>query len=208
MNIKCPLCFNQTPEFYADIQTYYRCPHCDGIFVDENDLIRKDIEKRVYEQHNIDTKDEGYRKFVSPITESIVDAYRDDADGLDFGAGRSAIISAVLEEKGYVVKNYDPFFHDNKALLENRYEFISACEVVEHFHKPNKEFHLLKNMLTQNGKIYIMTDLYDGREFGSWYYKNDPTHVFFYTAKTFEFIKEEFGFKGVEIKGRLVILSA
>ena len=175
--------------------------------MDRDDFLHKEREKKVYEQHNIDTKDEGYRNFVSPITSAIVADFTQDASGLDFGAGRSAIISSVLHEYEILIKNYDPFFHNDRSLLEGCYDFISSCEVVEHFHNPSQEFILLRDLLKEGGKLYIMTDLYDEREFGRWYYKNDPTHVFFYTAKTFDFIQERFGFQDLRIEGRLVILS-
>jgi uncharacterized C2H2 Zn-finger protein len=207
MNKKCPLCFNKANIFFQDIQTYYRCENCDGIFVDKEDYLHPEIEKKVYEQHNIDTEDVGYRNFVSPIT-SLVEAQHDtNHKGLDFGAGRSCIISTVLKEKEFDVKDYDIFFHDFKEFLEEKYHFISSCEVIEHFHNPKKEFQLLKDLLEENGALYLMTDLYDEREFKSWYYKNDPTHVFFYTPKTFEYIKEKYNFHSLKIEGRLVVLA-
>jgi len=62
-------------------------------------------------------------------------------------------------------------------------------------------------MLKSGGRLYLMSDIYDGRDFGSWYYKNDPTHVFLYTKETFEWIREHFGFKTLEIDKRFILLS-
>ncbi len=202
----CPLCSGEAKLFYEETQSYFRCSTCMGVFVDKKDLIDRETEKEVYKQHDVDTDDKGYRKFVSPITEAIVKDFSPKAKGLDFGAGRSKIIWAILSEKGYKIKNYDPLFHKERALLEKKYDYISSCEVVEHFYNPYKEFVLLKNMLQEKGKIYIMTDLYDDRDFSSWYYKNDPTHVFFYTKETFLWIVKEFGFEGVRVEKRLVVL--
>ena len=207
MKIICPLCSNKAEKFYADTQNYFRCQNCEGIFVDKADLISTQKEKKVYEQHNIDTDDKGYRKFVSPITNAVLKDFTTTSKGLDFGAGRSCIIGAVLNEKKYTINNYDPLFCNDETLLSQKYDFISSCEVVEHFYKPYKEFKLLKSMLQEGGKIYIMTELYDESAFSSWYYKNDPTHVFFYTQKTFQWIKKEFGFKSLSIEKRLVILN-
>jgi len=55
---------------------------------------------------------------------------------------------------------YDPFFHPKSELLAKKYDFIIACEVIEHFHDPRKEFELLYKLLNQGGKLYLMTDLY------------------------------------------------
>jgi len=203
MKKNCPLCNSLSDKFYQDTQTYYRCPTCHGVFVDVDDLPNEDEEKQRYELHDDDTEDEGYRRFVSPITDSIVKDFPKELSGLDFGAGTSAVISKVL--KDYNISNYDPYFHNYPKLLKDKYDYISSCEVIEHFYNPYKEFKLLKSMLKPHAKLYLMTDIYDEKiDFASWYYKNDPTHVFLYSKKTFDWIKDEFGFLDVNIKKRLI----
>jgi len=203
----CPLCKSSAENFYEDTQKYYECPTCKAIFVDPDDLPKEDEEIERYEMHDTDTEDVGYRNFVSPITSSVVRDFPPEARGLDFGAGRSAIISVVLGEQGYDVANYDPYFHNHPELLEEEYDYITSCEVIEHLYNPYKEFKQLRKMLKSGGRLYLMTDIYDGRDFGSWYYKNDPTHVFLYTKETFEWIKEHFDFKTLEIDKRFILLS-
>jgi len=79
---------------------------------------------------------------------------------------------------------------------------------MEHFHSPAKEFRLLKDMLNPNGTLYCMTHLYNpDTPFDDWYYKNDPTHVFFYQKKAIEWIKENFEFSSASITGRLIKLA-
>ena len=52
-----------------------------------------------------------------------------------------------------------------------------------------------------------MTGIYrQNIDFSKWWYKNDLTHVFIYKEETFEWIKEEFGFKNLKIKENLIIL--
>ncbi len=204
----CPLCENHAEKFYEDTQRYYRCPKCDGIFVHREDLPKEDAEKERYELHDDDTQDAGYRKFVSPITSNIVKDFSKEEKGLDFGSGRSEIVSVVLREQGYNIQNYDPYFANNPQLLTQQYDYISSCEVIEHFYSPKKEFARLREMLHEGGKLYLMTDVYDGtKDFASWYYKNDPTHVFIYTPQTFEYIKKAYGFKTFQIEKRLIIIT-
>lgn len=208
MNAICPLCSTLSKEFYVDKNTYYRCQACYGIFADEDDKPSVKSEKQRYELHNDDVNDIGYRKFVSPITHSILNNFSIHNSGLDFGAGTSAIISAILKEKNYNILNYDPYFHAFPELLERKYDYISSCEVIEHFYNPHKEFSLLKKMLNTDAKMYLMTEPYnEGINFASWYYKNDPTHVFFYTKETFQWIKKEFGFSNVIISKRLIVFE-
>ncbi len=208
MQHSCPLCLTHAEYFYKDIQKYCRCPTCHGIFVIFEDLPDKNREKERYKLHDDNAEDAGYRKFVSPITANIEKDFSTEAKGLDFGAGTSQIITKVMQEKGYDIIPYDPYFHPDTELLKKRYDYIASCEVIEHFYHPAKEFALLKSMLKKDAKLYLMTDIYDENvEFSSWYYKNDPTHVFFYTKKTFEWIQKKFAFTNLFIEKRLIILS-
>ena len=208
MKEKCPLCTDSADFFYKDTQTYYQCKTCDGIFVKKEELKDASSEKERYELHSDDPSDIGYRRFVSPITSSILDEFNAEDKGLDFGSGRSCIVSSILKEENYNIVDYDPFFHVYPEFLEEKYDYISSCEVIEHFYNPYKEFKLLRSMLSQNSKMYIMTQPYtENIDFGSWYYKNDVTHVFFYTQRTFEWIKKEFNFTSVNVGKRLIVFA-
>ena len=208
-NIKnhCPLCNNTATVFYQfKKQLYHQCNNCFGIFVDEKLIPDREVEMLRYEKHHNDIEDEGYQKFVSPITSAIIRDFNQKHKGLDFGAGTGPIISKILKDNGFQIKQYDPFFHNYPKLLEEKYDYIAACEVIEHFHDPKKEFSLLKDLLLPNGNLYCMTNIYnESIDFHNWDYKNDLTHVFIYHKKTIHWIKEYFGFSDVTIKDRLII---
>lgn len=164
-------------------------------------------EKKRYETHNNDPEDEGYRQFVAPIVNAIKKGFAPHHLGLDFGAGTGPVITHVLQQSGYHVNLYDPFFWRHPEHLKLTYDYIACCEVIEHFHNPEKEFGLLRSLLTPNGALYCMTALYnDEIDFENWYYKNDPTHVFFYHRKTVEWIKKQFSFSEAVIHDRLIQL--
>ena len=208
MKANCPLCSCENEIFVEIKEPYYKCKTCHGIYVDENYLPDKVSEKQRYELHDDDSSNSGYRKFVNPITSSIMQDFSSNDKGLDFGAGTSVIISVILGEHDYNIANYDPYFHQFPELLESKYDYISSCEVIEHFYNPYKEFTLLKSMLQEGSKLYLMTEVYnEGIDFTSWYYKNDQTHVFFYSAKTFQWIKNEFGFKAMHMSKKLIIFE-
>jgi len=208
MNIICPLCQSESTLFYKKNETYYKCTNCFGVFEDEKDRLNLTHEKIRYETHDNDVEDKNYQKFVSPITSSIFKDFQRESLGLDFGAGEGPIVSKVLQDNGFSVSQYDPFFHKNEELLNLKYDYIACCEVMEHFYHPEKEFELLRSMLKKGSKLYCMTEIYsDEVDFEKWYYKNDPTHVFFYSKETIKYIKNRFNFSSCEIKGRLVIFS-
>lgn len=115
------------------------------------------------------------------------------------------MISKLLQDDGFNVNQYDPFFHDTPELLDNRYDYIVCCEVIEHFHDPYHEFKRLNDLLSPEGNLFCMTFRYsDDIDFDRWGYKNDPTHTFFYQNETLEWIKDEFGFSSLKIDNRLI----
>ncbi|MCK5682868.1 class I SAM-dependent methyltransferase [bacterium] len=206
MENQCPLCNSKSTIFYQYKKNlYHQCNNCLGIFPDKSLVLDSESEKARYKEHNNDVEDKNYQKFVFPITASILRDFTQKHVGLDFGAGTGPVISKVLEDNGFNIRKYDPFFHDYPELLKNKYDYIACCEVMEHFHDPKKEFCLLKQLLKPNGKLYCMTDIYDKSiDFHKWYYRNDATHIFIYHRNTIHCIKKEIGFSNVSIDGRLV----
>ncbi|MDT0554661.1 class I SAM-dependent methyltransferase [Patiriisocius hiemis] len=165
-------------------------------------------EKERYLKHQNDVTDLGYKNFVSPIINTVLTSFSKSAKGLDFGAGTGPVISTILKEKGYKTKLYDPFFHSNKNVLTETYDYIICCEVIEHFNYPKKEFELLKKLLKPGGKLICMTHLLPKlNSLKNWYYLRDFTHVFFYSEATVNYIKDTFRFKEALIDDRLIVLS-
>jgi len=192
--------FYETPR-----EKYYQCAHCSSIFLDSRSYVSKEDERKRYEDHNNDIEDPGYQKFVEPIVCGVEQNFDKKHKGLDFGSGTGPVIAKLLRDKGYTIELYDPFFCNNPEKLEETYDFIVCCEVMEHFHSPAKEFALLRSILKPNGALFCMTDIYSERvDFRTWYYKNDPTHVFFYHKNTLTWIQSKFKFSTLKIKGRFI----
>jgi Zn-finger nucleic acid-binding protein len=209
MENTCPLCnsFSTVLITYRNIE-YSSCPTCSGIFMDRTSLPSKNDEVLRYTQHNNDVHDVRYQKFVQPIVAGILQDFDQSHLGLDFGAGTGPVISKLLMDEGYVIQQYDPFFHNHAELLDQKYDYIACCEVVEHFHNPATEFKLLSKLLKNKGKLYIKTALFaHDTDFGKWHYKDDPTHVFFFQENTMEYIRDKFGFSQVVFINDVVIFS-
>jgi len=207
--MNCPLC-NEISSHFCDTnkKSYFKCPKCKGIFIGNDFLPDYNFEKSRYSEHNNDINDTRYQNFVSPIVNAILKDYNKNNIGLDFGAGTGPVISKMLNDNDYKIFQYDPFFYNNKDLLQNKYDYIACCEVIEHFHKPEKEFTLLKNIMNKNAKLYCMTKLYSKDiDFNLWYYKNDPTHVFFYQIETLKFIACKYNFSDLYINNSLIIFT-
>lgn len=208
--LKCNLCETEAGYLTAFRgKTYYHCHNCQSVFMDPAGHLTCDAEKIRYDQHNNDVNDPGYQKFVKPLVEKVKTECNQNDKGLDYGAGPGPVAAVLLEESGYKkIKKYDPFYWPDHGVLQEKYNFIICCEVIEHFRSPSKNFSFLRSLLLPGGSLFCMTVLYDESiDFNSWYYKNDPTHVFFYHRKTLELIKRHFNFKDLLIENRLICLK-
>ena len=207
--IFCSLCDFKLEEFQTTRKRkYYLCSNCQSIQMDPSFFLSLEAEKKRYELHNNDVEDINYQTFVKPITDYILNNHNSKEQGLDFGAGTGPVITKLLKDQNYQIELYDPFFWNDPNLLYKQYDYIIACEVIEHFHNPKKDFALLKSLLKENGVLILMTNLYQEEiVFSDWHYKNDETHVFFYSKETFEFIKKRYNFNKLYIKDKLVVFQ-
>ncbi len=209
-NIKCLLCLAESSFFalYRNIG-YYRCGKCLAIFMAPRFHPSPEREKARYETHNNDINDPGYREFVRPLVNTVTAGYGPKSTGLDFGAGTGPVAATILGEQGYDTELYDPFFFNDTALLEKKYDYIICSEVIEHFHQPRTEFMLLRSLLKPGGNLYCMTWIYsDDIEFMRWRYKDDDTHVIFYHHESLRWIKDNFRFESVSINNRIIDFKA
>ena len=186
---------------------YFVCSACDLAFLAPADRLSPDQEKSRYLEHNNDINDWRYRNFVRPLFDQVRQHVGQGASGLDFGSGTGPVLAEMLRENGYKISLFDSFFHTAGENLRQTYDFIVACEVVEHFFNPAEEFQRFRKMLHDSGVLGIMTLLwYDGLDFANWHYRRDPTHVVFYSQATFQWIQKRFGFSEVSFPTDRVVL--
>lgn len=207
--MNCILCESSTKKFWkSKNREFVECTNCGGIQLLPQFYISKQREEARYLTHNNDVDDPKYQDFVKPITSRILKDFTSEKTGLDYGCGTGPVATSQLKKEGFNVSLYDLYFYPVKEVLDFKYDFIICCEVMEHFAAPKKEFGELASLLKPGGKLYCKTSLYSEKvDFDNWYYKNDVTHVFFYTAKSLEWIKENLGFSTLEIHSKLIVFS-
>jgi hypothetical protein len=193
----------------SDGRAYLRCDVCDLYFLDPAQRATPASERERYDLHRYDPADVGYFEFVRPLIDRIRAGVAPPARGLDYGAGRVPLLADRLRTLGYHMSIYDVFYWPAPAVLQGCYEFVTACEVVEHFYDPGFEFGRLRRLLRPGATLFIMTDpRRDQVEFDRWSYRRDPTHVCFYSERTFRWIEAAFGFKNMELTQRVIRLTA
>lgn len=146
-------------------------------------------QKAIYDLHDNDPNNEGYRAFLSRLADPLRERLPAGASGLDYGCGPGPALSAMLSEQGFPTAVFDPIYAKYPEALQQRYDFICCSEVVEHFTEPGIEFDRLFSLLKPQGWLGIMTKRVIDREaFSRWHYKNDPTHVSFFSEPTFRWL--------------------
>ena len=189
--VSCPLCAAADAElFYQDRRrSYRRCDRCALRFVPSDAWLDPVAEQARYDQHRNDPADPAYRRFLSRLAQPLVPRLVSGARGLDFGCGPGPALAGLLEEEGFHVRLYDPFYANDPAVWQTRYDFITATEVIEHLRAPAFELDRLFGALRPGGWLGVMTRWLDDEAWGAGSrYIRDPTHIAFYRADTMRWI--------------------
>ena len=206
--MNCTLCKNNSVDIFMiiDNKTYWECKKCFVKFLDKKHYLDRHSEKNHYLKHENNIKDKRYQNFLSKLYIPLKKKLSINDKGLDFGCGHGPALAYMFKMDGFNVDIYDPFFYSRNEIFLKKYDFISCTEVVEHFWNPLKEFDILNNLLKKSGWLGIMTCFYEKNiVFKNWHYRRDPTHVTFYSAKTFEYIADKQNWM-CEIKTKDVVL--
>lgn len=204
----CPLCAHKgVHPYHSDKQrAYFQCAVCELVFVDRDALLSADDEKAIYDLHQNHAEDEGYKRFLSRLFTPLMTRLPQHAYGLDFGCGPGPVLARMLTDAGHTMACYDPFYAPDAQVLETQYDFITCTEAIEHFYQPDVAWQQWQAMLKPGGWLGLMTKLVtDQAAFSRWHYKNDPTHVSFFSRHTFEFLAAQSGL-ALEFVGNDVIL--
>lgn len=213
--LSCPLCHSQQTALFSQDQRrcYFICACCDLVFADPASWLDSQAELAIYQQHQNDPADPRYRQFLAKLASPLLQRLQRQSDasqqpllGLDFGAGPGPTLSLMLSEAGLQMALYDPYFAADKSVLQHRYDVICCTEAIEHFYQPAEEWQLWLRMLKAGSWLGLMTKLRPvAADFARWHYKNDPTHVSFFSQHTFQYLATRDGFS-LEIIGNDVIL--
>jgi 2-polyprenyl-3-methyl-5-hydroxy-6-metoxy-1,4-benzoquinol methylase len=156
--------------------------------------LSREAEKAHYDLHQNSPDDQDYRQFLSRLTSPLTAVLTSGGRGLDFGSGPGPTLSVMLEEAGFDMAIYDIFYANNMSVLQSEYDFVTTTEVVEHLSEPGKVLESLYSMIRPGGYLGVMTKMVlDQGAFNSWHYKNDQTHISFYSRETFNYLAQTWG---------------
>lgn len=204
----CPLCRADDVRPFAEAhgRRYLECGRCRMVSVAPEDRLDAEAERAHYGTHENDPADPGYRAFLDRLAAPLAERLPEGAEGLDYGSGPGPALPRMMEERGFRMAVYDPFFAPDATVLDRAYDFVTCTEVAEHFFAPADELDRLDGRLRPGGWLGVMTEILDDdRVLAQWRYARDPTHVCFYRAETMAWIAARHGW-ALERPHRNVVL--
>jgi SAM-dependent methyltransferase len=193
---RCIVCDSLSACFFVRVEgdRYSRCSACQATFLDPAQRLPIEEEHECYRRHRNDPEDEGYRRFLAKLVDPLLQWLAPRARGLDYGCGQGPALACMLREAGHRVRVFDPLFFPDPEPLDDRYDFITCTETIEHFHRPAEELARFDRMLRPGGWLALMTCFQtDDERFARWHYRRDRTHVVFYREATLRHIARRFG---------------
>ncbi|WP_406665017.1 class I SAM-dependent methyltransferase [Gallaecimonas sp. GXIMD1310] len=205
----CPLCHAPVSPYAEDKhRRYWQCQCCRLVFADPASHLAAAAEKAVYDLHQNSADDDGYRRFLERLSIPLLARLQPGQRGLDFGCGPGPVLASMLEKAGMQMTTFDPFYAPDPQRLNSCYDFVTCTEVVEHFQQPAQSWQQLADLVRPGGWLGIMTKLViSPARFASWHYKNDPTHVSFYSEATFAWLASRHGFSWQRLDTDVLLLQ-
>jgi ubiquinone/menaquinone biosynthesis C-methylase UbiE len=197
MSHKCIICAGQTydkPDNKGRI--FHFCNSCGFISLDSLSILSETEEKARYDLHNNSSENQGYIRWLNQFIQEAVHPYVYPGDSiLDFGSGPDPQLKKLLEFEGYTVDIYDKYFHN--LPIPGDYNMITLTEVLEHLKDPLKILSELRKSLRVNGYLAIKTAFSpeSDDDFLKWWYKEDSTHISFFSSRTFDLIADKIRLK-------------
>ena len=201
----CPLCESkQGSLFHRDNnrrsqRLYIRCQRCALVYVPSEFYLAEQDEKAEYDRHDNNLEDEGYQGFLNRLwceLKPLLEAQQCQ-QVLDFGCGPGPLLAKMMIEDGFKVSVFDHFYANEPSVLRSGfYDAITSTEVIEHLHQPKQVIEQWLDMLKMGGYLGLMTKRVTSQSaFANWHYKNDLTHVCFYSETCFRWIAEHYNLK-------------
>jgi 2-polyprenyl-3-methyl-5-hydroxy-6-metoxy-1,4-benzoquinol methylase len=198
--MQCKICHHPT-QHHFDTQMqwdFHHCSACEFFFKDPKHYLDDTKEIKIYKNHNNTFKSPGYvEMFESFITLTFKPYLHTIKNVLEFGCGPGPVLAKLLEMQGLHVSKYDKFFFPKKVYENQKYDLITATEVLEHIDDPDTIMQFFNSHLHPRGYLAIMTQFHTNKaeDFLTWWYRKDPTHICFFTKHTFEVLAGKHGFK-------------
>jgi len=202
--MQCPLCqFEELlPLSHRQIEDgIFHCQNCDLIFKRPELFWDWKKQETRYSQHQNEMDNPGYLQFFEQLLKPLRPLISPGLRALDWGSGpgEKPVLAELLKQEGLQVETYDPIYQSQIPM--GSFQLITSTEVIEHFQEPKKSFEQILRLLEPQGIFAGLTQFHrEGQDFANWWYVKDPTHVVFYSEKTFLWIAEKWNLKILHLR--------
>lgn len=208
--MNCHICHNSCETFIDEKRkiTYYHCGNCEYIFKSPECFQDFSAQKERYNLHENEEEDPGYQAYFQRFLDFTLPLVGHPSTALDFGCGASALLAKMLEKEDIECDFYDPIYHPDTLNDTKKYELIVSTEVFEHLHQPREVFESLLERLEEGGYLALQTQFHphEREAFKTWYYHQDPTHIVFFTVRTFEVLCKIYGCELIGDNGKNMVV--
>ena len=190
---------------------YHVCSRCGHTIIDPSLHPGPEAARSRYLLHTNGPGDRGYVDYLSGfLGRAVVPHLEPGSRILDFGSGPWPVLPGLLRAAGYRVDIFDPLFSPDPSYRENLYAAVVLLEVIEHIAEPYRILSGLLGNLGDGGLLVIRTQPRPAAdtEFLRWWYREDPTHVSFFTRKSLSVLASRLGgslIRRDEAKGEFVL---
>ncbi|MCX7023888.1 MAG: class I SAM-dependent methyltransferase [Spirochaetes bacterium] len=186
----CPLCRADAPVIEAKDKSYSRCARCGLIALLPGFRPGPETERARYLLHRNSPGDPGFLRFLGTFVDALLPHVPPGASVLDYGSGPDPVLAGLFEARGFAVTAWDPFFAPGDPAANAPYDLVIAHETAEHFFSPGDEFRRIASLVKPSGTVAVRTKLApEGKEaFARWWYREDSTHVSFYTERSLPWV--------------------
>lgn len=208
--MNCHICHNICEPFIDEKTkiTYYHCDNCEYIFKSPEYHQALSLQEKRYDLHENDEDDAGYQAYFQRFLDFVLPLVGKPENALDFGCGATSLLAKMLEKEGIESDYFDPIYHPETLNDEKKYQLIVSTEVFEHLHHPREVFERLLERLEEGGYLALQTQFHpnDREAFKKWYYHQDPTHIVFFTVRTFEVLCKMHGCELIGNNGKNMVV--
>jgi hypothetical protein len=153
----CPVCSNHAPfRLRKSAIDYHQCTSCKTLFSDP-----LDNSGMVGGGNEIARNKEQNHLRVGRINDMCMGADKSLIHILDFGCGHFMLGNDLIKE-GYNCDGYDAYNEDYNTLPpKNKYDIVTAIEVIEHTSYPFPELNVIHRSLKDHGFLMVETSFTD-----------------------------------------------
>lgn len=197
----CPICNSPSVFLIKKKRIFWECPVCTLIFTPQK--LCSIYETLHYIRQWKNSSQDFWNKVIATIL-PLLETHHVPRRILDFGAG-SGDFSKTLRSRGFDVTEYEPMRHVKTGSQDYPvlFDCIIALEVIEHIQNLQEVFAMLSRWLAPGGMLFFSTVIIEPspdpahkqHQFQNYWYKDDLTHVNFFTVPAIEMLASILGFK-------------